>query len=214
MATDASSLLMLLNWMSPTFPIGSFAYSHGLEQAIADGRLKTSDEVKQWIGYLLQDGSGWNDAVIFANCWSGDDVTINELALALVSSAERYLETTHLGRNFNIAASVWTGTEKRDTVMAYPVAAALACKEMTIPQEQALLAFLQGFAAAMVSVAVRLVPLGQTKGLEILRDLSPLISSIATRASKSSLDDLGSSCLAADIAAMQHETLEPRIFRT
>jgi urease accessory protein len=210
-ATDPSSLLLLLNWMSPTFPIGSFAYSHGLEQAIADGRMNTQSDVENWISDLLQSGSGWNDAVLFAQCWQGNP---NDLALALAGSAERYSETTQLGRNFNIAAAVWTDAEHRDSVMAYPVAAGLSCREMRIDQVSALAAFLQGYCAAMVSVAVRLVPLGQTSGLTILRNLAPLISATTERARTATLDDLGSDCIAAEIAAMQHETLEPRIFRT
>lgn len=211
MATDNASLLLLLNWMSPTFPIGSFAYSHGLEQAIADSRISTQDDVESWISELLQTGSGWNDAVLFAQCWHGNP---NELALALAGSAERYSETIQLGRNFKIAAAVWTDDESHDGVMAYPVAAGLACKRMNIPQEQALAAYLQGFCAAVVSVAVRLVPLGQTSGLKILRNLALIISATAQRAAKATLDDIGSHCIAAEIAAMKHETLEPRIFRT
>lgn len=214
MSTDAQSLLLLLTWMSPIFPIGNFAYSHGLEQAIADGRLRQAGDVEDWIRDLLQSGSASNDAVFFASCWRLDPEIANECALALAGSAERYLETTQLGRSFNIAASVWTGEQKRDQLMAYPVAAGVACKSFGIPQERALLAFLQGFAAALVSVAVRLVPLGQTKGLEVLRNLSAIIAQVANKAAEASLDDIGGCCLAADIAAMQHETLESRIFRT
>ncbi len=214
MAIDQASFLLLLNWMSPIFPIGSFAYSHGMEQAIADARIITQDNVEQWIADLLQTGSGWNDAILFSQCWHHDPAELNDLALALASSAERFSEATQLGRNFNIAAAIWTDAERRDTIMAYPVAAGLSCKTMGIEKPMALLAFLQGFCAAQVSVAVRLVPLGQTAGLAILRNLSPLISATAERAAAASLDDVGSCCVAADIAAMRHETLEPRIFRT
>ena len=211
MTTDNAALLLLLNWMSPTFPIGSFAYSHGLEQAIADGRIVTQNDAESWISDLLQSGSGWNDAVLFAQCWHGNP---NALALALAGSAERYSETTQLGRNFNIAVAVWSDDEPTEQEMAYPVAAGLACNRMNIPQGQALAAYLQGFCAALVSVAVRLVPLGQTAGLKVLRNLGTLISATATRAASATLDDLGSNCIAAEIAAMQHETLQPRIFRT
>jgi urease accessory protein len=214
MATESAALLLLFNWMSPTFPIGSFAYSHGLEQAIADGRITSRDDVAGWIVDLLQRGSGWKDAVLFARCWMDPIEEVNDLALALAGSAERFMETTHLGRNFNIAAAVWTGTTPVDKPWAYPVAAGHACKTMNITQHHALIAFLQGFCAALVSVAVRLVPLGQTNGLTILRDLAPLIAATAERAAVASLDDLGSTCVGADIASMQHETLEPRIFRT
>jgi urease accessory protein len=214
MDTDDASLLLLLNWMSPTFPIGSFAYSHGLEQAIVDGRITNAEQTENWIHELLSHGSGWNDAVLFAQCWSRPIDELNDLALALASSAERHMETTHLGRNFNIASSVWTGSKTEEAVMAYPIAAGQACKVMAIDQRQALVAYLQGFCSALVSVAVRLVPLGQTNGLRVLRELAPLISSVAEQAAVASLDDVGSSCIAAEIASMQHEMLQPRIFRT
>lgn len=214
MATDNASLLLLLNWMSPTFPIGTFAYSHGLEQAIADGRLADATSVEGWIASLLQSGSGWNDAVLFSLCWEQDAGELNALALALSASSERRMETTDLGRNFSKAAAVWTGAPEPEGEIAYPVAAGMACRLFGIPREQALVAFLQGFAAALVSVAVRLVPLGQTNGLVVLRNLSAVITSVVQRALQAGEDDLGSDCISADIAAMKHETLEPRIFRT
>ena len=213
MRTEASQLLMLFNWMSPTFPIGGFAYSHGLEQAIADG-LATPAELHNWVSDLLQSGSAWNDAVFFSQCWHDDASHLNELALALCGSAERYQETTQLGRNFTIAANVWLGTTPTEGEIAYPVAAGCICAKSGIEQRQALLAFLQGFCAAQISVAVRLIPLGQTKGLGVLRDLSPIIVEVATRATQSTLERLGSNCFFAEIAAMKHETLEPRVFRT
>jgi urease accessory protein len=214
MATDHTALLLLLNWMSPTFPIGSFAYSHGLEQAIVDGRISNAEQTENWIHALLVHGSGWNDAVLFAQCWSMPIDELNDLALALAGSAERHMETTHLGRNFNIASSVWTGHKTDEGVMAYPIAAGQACKVMGIDKRQALVAYLQGFCSALVSVAVRLVPLGQTNGLIVLRNLAPLISSVTEQAAIASIDEIGSSCIAAEIASMQHEMLQPRIFRT
>ena len=142
MATEASQLLMLFNWMSPTFPIGGFAYSHGLEQAIAEGYVDCAETVESWIADLLQSGSAWNDAVLFAQCWHGD---VNALALALAGSAERYRETTQLGCNFNIAANVWLGTALVQDDVAYPAAAGQACVHAGIDQMHALLAFFAKF---------------------------------------------------------------------
>ncbi len=210
----ASQLLLLLNWMSPAFPIGSFAYSHGLETAIVENEITKQNEVETWIADLMTQGSGWNDAVLFAQCWNGDAAELNELALGMASSSERYLETTQLGRSFAIAASVFTNVKFVDGDLAYAIAAGVACKSMGVDRHSALLAFLQGFAAAQVSVAVRLVPLGQTAGLHVLKNLMLIISGTANRAAKASLDDLGSCTLLADIAAMNHEHLQPRIFRT
>ncbi len=107
MSIEAQQLLLLLNWMSPAFPTGQFAYSHGLEWAIETDAVTDAATLREWIGDLLTRGSGWNDAVLFARCWEDDAATLNELALALCSSQERHLETTQLGRSFRIAASVF-----------------------------------------------------------------------------------------------------------
>jgi urease accessory protein len=214
MTTDARQLLLLLTWMSPAFPTGAFAYSHGLEWAIDSLRVRDGEDLKGWIGDLLTQGSGWNDAVIFARCWEDEPSRLNELALALATSRERHLETTQLGRAFRIAAGVFAAPVLADEEIAYPVAAGSACAALGIDKGHALLAYLQGFAASLTSVAVRLVPIGQTAGLEVLRDLAPVISAAAARAETASLDDLGAITLLADIAAMKHETQRSRVFRS
>jgi len=214
MATDARQLLLLLTWMSPAFPTGGFAYSHGLEWAIETGAVTTGTELTQWIADLLERGSGWNDAVLFARCWEDDAGALNALALALATSRERHLETTQLGRAFRIAAGVFAAPVVADDEIAYPVAAGSACAALGIAREAALIAWLQGFAATLTSVAVRLVPIGQTAGLTVLRDLAPVIAATAERAASATLADLGAITLAADIAAMRHETQHSRVFRT
>ena len=97
---------------------------------------------------------------------------------------------------------------------SYPVAVAAACRDAGIGKQAALLAFVQAFSNNLIAVAVRLIPLGQTKGLEVMRDLMPIIAETARRAMASSLDDLGSSTLLSDIAAMKHETQFSRVFRS
>lgn len=224
MTSDAQQLQLLLAWMSPAFPIGGFAYSHGLEFAIEDKQVTDAAALRQWIEDVLTRGSGWNDAVIVARCWDEDADALNELALALAGSRERYLETTSLGNAFMQAAAMWSLQEEpprplgegdrnaHDT--AYPVAAGTFCRAAGIERAAALLAFLQGFASTLISVAVRLIPLGQTQGLATLRDLMPVIAATGARAASATLDDLGSSTIGADIAAMKHETQYSRVFRT
>ena len=246
MTIEATQLLLLLNWMSPAFPTGAFAYSHGLEWAIGDGAVSSADDLKTWIEDLITRGSGWNDAVIFARCWDDEAGGLNELALAMCASKERHLETTQRGAAFAIAADIFFPSplagegpakpgmrgwfraagvpssgaarhllpqgEKEE--IAYPVAAGMACAAMGIAKSHALLAFLQGFSNALVSVAVRLVPLGQTAGLQVIRDLLPVIAATAERAAVATLNDLASITIGADIAAMKHETQHSRIFRT
>jgi urease accessory protein len=214
--TEPRQLLQLLAFMSPAFPIGGFAYSHGLERAIDDGTVTSGDDVRDWIESLLVHGSGWNDAVLFAAAHDANDeeqAEIDELALALAASRERAFETSDLGQSFLKSASVFTSGPAVN-FQTYPVAVAVTCKALGIEKRLGLLSFLQAFTNNLIAVAVRLIPLGQSKGLEIMAALMPIILMTVERAMQAGLDDLGSSTLLSDISAMRHETQYSRVFRS
>jgi len=214
--TEPQQLLQLLAFLSPAFPVGGFAYSHGLERAIDDGVVTSGDDVREWIESLLVHGSGWNDAVLFAQAFDADEearTEIDELALALAASRERALETSDLGQSFAKAAAILSMAEGVE-FRTYPVAVAAACRKACIDKHAGVLAYVQAFSNNLIAVAVRLVPLGQSKGLEVMRDLMPAVSQTAERALRATLSDLGSSTLLADIAAMKHESQYSRVFRS
>jgi urease accessory protein len=210
--TTEAQLLRLMTWLSPAFPVGAFGYSHGLETAIRDGMVNDADTLHAWIAGLIEHGSGWTDAVLFKTTWAADAhglAEVAELAEALTPSLERRRETLSQGEAFLIAARAW-GPSPLSGPVAYPVA--VGATAAAIPIETALTAWLHAFAANLVSVAVRAVPLGQTAGVAVIAGLEPIILETATRAAVSTLDDLGSSALLSDIGAMRHETLQPRLF--
>jgi urease accessory protein len=225
-----AALKKLLAWLSPSFPVGGFSYSHGLEWAIEDGTVKTPADLEAWLADILRHGAGWSDAVLFAHAHraaSADDgaglAAIDELAVALQPSKERRLEATAQGRAFlSTVAATWPNERlataasafPSDAPVAYAVAVALACGAHDIPLAPALNAFLGGFVANLVSAAVRAVPLGQTDGQRVIAALSPLAESTARSASEATLDDLGGAAWRADIASMKHETQYTRLFRS
>jgi urease accessory protein len=229
-AADADSLtqdlLRLQIFLSPAFPVGSFSYSHGLEWLIEAASLNTADEVQAWVTDLLEVGSGWNDAVLFAQAYRAAAeldqarlLAVAELAEALASSTERHLETMAQGRAFLAAvASAWPCPAVECLVgtggACYPVAVGTASSAHAISLDQALPAYLNAFAANLVSAAVRLVPLGQTAGLKVIAALHPVIATVSARAVRSGLDDLGSAAILSDIASMRHEAQYSRVFRT
>jgi urease accessory protein len=94
------------------------------------------------------------------------------------------------------------------------VAVGEAAAELDLPPAQVVALYLHGFAAALVSVGVRFVPLGQTEGQAVLAALHPLIEATAGWAVQAELQDLGSAALAADLASLAHETMAVRIYRT
>ena len=74
--------------------------------------------------------------------------------------------------------------------------------------------YLQAFAANLISVGVRAIPIGQQAGQHCLVGLYPVIEEVSAEAAKASLDEVGSAALLSDVMAMKHETSSPRIYRT
>ncbi len=206
-------LLSLVQWLSPAFPTGAFACSHGLETAIADGRLHDAATVQDWLAELLRHGSGWQDAVLLAQGLAGGDLDqLSELARALASGAERLAETMDQGTAFARTIAHLTGHPL--PARPLPLAVAEAARPLGVAPADAVALYLHAFASNLVTIAVRAVPFGQSQGQAILAALHPLIVALSQRAATASLDDLAASAFAADLAAMTHETLQPRLFRT
>ena len=208
-----SKLITVMQWLSPAFPIGGFAYSHGLEWAINKGYVSNREELQKWVSDLLEYGSLKNDAILIKLVLQGSDPKeINELAMALCPASERLSETQLQGGAFcKIMREVWS-LEIDD--LALPIALALAAKNENIDQNLVVPAYLHSFCSNLISVAMRLIPIGQTDGQKTLRELSPLISDSVRAVAKSDKDDLGSACFLSDVSAMQHEYLQPRVFKT
>ena len=208
-----SKLITVMQWLSPAFPIGGFAYSHGLEWAINKGYVSNREELQKWVSDLLEYGSLKNDAILIKLVLKGSDPKeINEIAIALCQANERLSETQLQGGAFcKIMREVWS-LEIDD--LALPIALALAAKNENIDQNLVVPAYLHSFCSNLISVAMRLIPIGQTDGQKTLRELSPLISDSVRAVAKSDKDDLGSACFLSDVSAMQHEYLQPRVFKT
>lgn len=215
MTDVAPSLLRLLAWLSPAFPVGAYAYSHGLEQAVEDGDVTDGDALCGWLTDILRHGSGHNDAILLRHAHrAGVDVTaLNDLAVALALSRERRMETLDQGTAFVAAVAPWQAPRLPDRV-AYPIAVGAVAGHHGIDEDTTAAAYLQAFAANLISAAVRLVPLGQTTGLRVLAALESAILEVATATRTATLGDLGGCTFRSDLAAMRHETQYTRLFRS
>jgi len=222
------ALYRLIAWLSPSYPVGAFSYSGGLEYAVEAGDVTDADALRRWIAVIIAEGGGFCDAVLFAHAHRAaagrDDMALRvvaELAAALSPSRERHLETTAQGRAFiEVTQAAWPCAALDALVAAwpgpygYPVAVATAAAGHGIELRPALLAFLHAVAANLVSAGVRLVPLGQTAGQHVIAALESVIADTAARALATALDDVGSAALRADLASLRHETQYTRLFRS
>lgn len=218
----------LMVWLSPAFPVGGFAFSHGLEWAAEKGWIKDRATLEAWLHDLVTLGSIANDLVLVAASWraarDGDEAALREaaeLAVALQPSAERHLEAVTQGGAFVAqieaswpCAAVRRLKEINDGEIAYCTAVGVAAGGHGIALGHVLMAYGLAFAGNLVSAAVRLGVVGQTDGQRVLAALVPAVEAAAQRASTATLDDLGGACWRSDLASLQHETQYTRLFRS
>ncbi|MEM9145672.1 MAG: urease accessory UreF family protein [Pseudomonadota bacterium] len=204
----------LFAWLSPGFPVGAFAYSHGLEQAVAEGAVRDGVTLEAWIADALAHGAGRTDAILAAHASRADESdcdALADLARALQPSAERAAEAAIPGAAFARTAREGWGIAIADA--PYPVAVGAAAGQAGLTPAVFLPLMLQAFAANLISAGVRLIPIGQTEGQQVLCALLPLIERVAAEAGPAALAQIGSAGFAIDIASLRHESLEPRLFR-
>ncbi|MBB4952693.1 urease accessory protein [Agrobacterium vitis] len=225
-AFTTQSLLRLIAWLSPAFPVGGFAYSSGLEKAVDDGLVRHQADLAAWLTALLQHGTLWNDAVLLAEAWRSFKQrpaleSVAELAAALAGSKERSLETMALGCGFRDAARAWPTPSLAGTpldwlqgAVAYPVVVGAVAASHGVGCEAVLAAYLHAGVSQQVSAGIRLGLIGQSHGVALLVRLEETIAAVAARAVDSTLDDLGSATIAADIVSARHEIQTTRLFRS
>jgi len=225
---EAAALYRLMTWLSPSFPVGAFSYSSGIEWAVEAGDIVDAASLRDWLAAMLAEGAGFCDGVLLAQTHrtvsQRDDAALREIAelgAAFVPSRERQLETTTQGRAFiEIARSAWN-CEGLDAVIAacdgpivYPVAVGVVSAAHGIPLAPSMHAFLHALVSNWISAGARLVPLGQTDSQRVLAALEPVVVTTARRALEASLDDIASATFRADLASLRHETQYTRLFRS
>jgi urease accessory protein len=214
--SDKGPLLHLLVWLSPAFPTGGFAYSHGLEWAIEAGDINDADTLFDWLTDVVAHGSVRSDTILLRHAHRkvSDPNALRDIAalgLAAAPSRERRDEALSQGRAFALAVEPWAQVPGD---MPYAVAVGAAAAGKAIPEDGTAAAYVQAVVANLISAAVRLVPLGQTAGLRVLAALEPEILATAEATRTASLDDLGGCAFRSDLAAMRHETQYTRLFRS
>ena len=141
----AAALQKLMTWLSPSFPVGGYTYSHGLEWAIDDGSVTSPDALAAWLAAILAHGAGRSDAIVFCHAWRARGAALREvagLAAAFQPSRERHLESTAQGNAFMAAVrAAWPKPELDEAAAAlaglalpYPVAVAAAAAFWTSRQ--------------------------------------------------------------------------------
>lgn len=225
MLTD-SALLTLLQWVSPALPIGGFNYSEGLETLIAQGKITSAVAVQDWLTFELAFGSAQLETAVMVRVYraiaNGDFDAVhqwNAWLSAARESAELRAQNWQMGTALiNLVATLDRLPPDLQTGQPYPwnvsVAFCIAATLGDIPLETSLLGYLHSWVTTLINAAVKLIPLGQTTGQVLLRQLQPHMQQTVQHSLKVTDKDLESCTLGLALASMQHETLYCRLFRS
>ncbi len=216
--------LRLQSWLSPSFPIGAYSYSHGVEGAIESGLVRDAATLEDWIGGLLRFGTGRNDAILLSEARrlasTGDAdgiVELSELALALIPTSELRLEATSQGTAFlKTVSAAWPEIGQVSVPPSPPLPIAYGAVIAAAGIELGLAGplFLQAFVHNLVSAAVRAVPLGQTDGQRVIAALETTVDAVWQESRELGIEDIGSAALMAEWSSLHHEAMDGRLFRS
>ena len=227
----AAALYRILAWLSPSFPVGAFSYSHGLENAVQNGGVCDRSTLQGWIGAILAHGAGRMDADTLRDAHRAalvqnlEALTLaNRRGLAFRATSEMALEATAQGQAFLATCrAAWPepfldywaellGRNQEVPCLAAAVGAAAA--RAGAPLEMLLTGYLYAMGANLVSAGLRLGVVGQTDGQRIIAALEPLIAKAVASAIKRDHNSFGAATIAVDLASMAHETQYTRLFRS
>lgn len=234
--TSSQALLRLLQLTSPALPVGAYSYSEGLETLVEQRAIATPRHMVAWLEQELVSGmvaidsaavgliykAATRDGLAATGELANGEViaAINQELSALRDSEETRQQSWDMGRSLvRMATHLHPDLKPWFSAAGSPcnfaVAFALVAARWQIDRQSTVLGYLHSWAANLITSAVKLVPLGQTVGQEMLLELYPALEAAGDRAlSTQALDELSLSSWGTSLATMQHEALYTRLFRS
>ena len=206
---DIKQNQILQIWFSSSFPIGSFAYSHGLEAMIDNKYIKDEKDILKCIDVLTNHGTLKNDFIYIKETYKGYE--LNDIVLANTASKERYLETISLGKSFSkILKETWSFDLEPN--LSYPICIGKAGLYFKIPFDKLITFYFQSFISNLINICVKHIPLGQKIGQDCLLKSTSIAENFFKKSKKLNLKDLGGITFNLDLHSIHHEKLTSRIY--
>ena len=225
---NPSHLLTLLQLSSPALPVGAYSYSEGIETLATQGMVANGADLLHWLTQELTWGAirvetaimGWG----YEAAAQRDSATIarwNDWLSAFRETEELRSQSWQMGRSL---LRLFTDLEPELAVdlpedmgrgnWNYAIVYGLVAQAWQVPLDAAGLAYLQSWAANLVSAGVRVVPLGQTEGQRLMRQLAMPLQKAQGEVQAMTEADLSACSWGVSLASMQHETQYSRLFRS
>ena len=204
-------LQILQIWFSSSFPVGSYAYSHGLEAIIDNKLINNKNDVEEFLNALLFNGTLRNEYIFIKSIYEGKE--INNLILSSASSKERQIEMVDMGNSFRkIMKQSWDLELAENTAFTYCLTKAAI--HFNIKFDYLIKFYLQSFISNLINVCVKHIPISQKDGQKLNVIFINKIQDFLQKSEKLSLEDIGSTFFIGDLFSIKHENLETRIYLT
>ncbi|WP_019501925.1 urease accessory UreF family protein [Pseudanabaena sp. PCC 6802] len=222
---DAITLMRLLQLASSTLPVGAYSYSEGLEYLVDCGTINSPDRLHHWLAQELSCGAIRVEAAVLVRAYEAIATQNlnalwywnNWLSAARETEELRY-QSWQMGQSLmRLLPSLQPDSDfsfANNRNCNFAIAFAIAAANWQIDRHTAAIAYLYSWASNLVGAGVKLIPLGQTMGQQILRDLQPQIANTAQQVIQPGDDVLEACTWGLSLASMAHETQYTRLFRS
>ncbi len=221
--TQNHRLLRLLQLASPVLPVGAYSYSEGIEALVQQGTgIANAAHLEQWLIEELQYGAVRLEAAIMVRAYRAvvaqDLIALeawNDWLSAARETEELRSQSLQMGRSLlRLFQTLSPETVSLPSQCHFAIAFGAIAAAWQIDVDWATLGYLHSWATNLVSAGIKLIPLGQTAGQQLLLNLEPSIESTAQDILALQDDDLRSCGWGLTLASMAHETLYSRLFRS